>query len=271
MKDQVDILIIDSDPITGKLLFEIAATKYKVQLATLGSEGIELFKRLKPMIVLVDLNLPDKSGFEICKEIRFLFPERLVYLIALSTEELPDTKGKAYAAGANDFITKPINSFEIIAKLNTFFKLGHYSQSFDHFSFAEFIKKSSALLKTVNRLQDDYDKIIALEAKSPDIIVHMHDGSTWETRCSLKSFIQLFPKNLLIRIHKTFAVNIRYFNGVTTQDGHWMAKVHAPNHDLTLPISRKHLSLLKNLSTLKDQGESLNEMDFNLMQKVESM
>lgn len=89
----------------------------QVIVATDGIRGVELATREAPDLVLMDLYLPGMDGFEAIRLIKASSASRRIPIIALSAHALEDDRAKAYAAGCDDFETKPIDFPRLIAKM----------------------------------------------------------------------------------------------------------------------------------------------------------
>ena len=88
-----------------------------------GTQGIECFKREAPDIVLIDVYMPGRDGFEIVRELRALSGEHWVPIIFLSSMEGSDGIEKAIACGGDDFITKPVSPVVLEAKIRALRRL----------------------------------------------------------------------------------------------------------------------------------------------------
>jgi CheY-like chemotaxis protein len=89
----------------------------EVIVATDGVRGVELATREAPDLVLMDLYLPGINGFDAIRLIKASSASRRMPIIALSAHALEDDRAKAYAAGCDDFETKPIDFPRLIAKM----------------------------------------------------------------------------------------------------------------------------------------------------------
>jgi CheY-like chemotaxis protein len=89
----------------------------EVIVATDGAQGVALAARELPDLVLMDLYLPGTDGFEAMRQIRASSAARRIPIIALSAHALEDDRDRAYAAGCDDFETKPIVFTRLIAKI----------------------------------------------------------------------------------------------------------------------------------------------------------
>jgi len=108
-------LVIDDEPQIQRLLrITLEANGYRVVDATTGSDGIAQAAQRRPDVVLLDLGLPDLEGLEVLKRLR---EWSRVPVIVLSVRDHEDDKVAALDAGADDYVTKPFNSAELLARL----------------------------------------------------------------------------------------------------------------------------------------------------------
>jgi DNA-binding response OmpR family regulator len=119
------ILVIDDDPeITNiiSLTLRVGWVEAEVISARLGEEGLQVVEAQTPDIVILDLGLPDISGFEVLKGIR-LFSNIPILILTVSGEELNIVK--ALELGANEYITKPFRQMEFLARLKSLARKYH--------------------------------------------------------------------------------------------------------------------------------------------------
>ena len=109
------VLIVDDEPQIQRLLrVTLEANGYRVFDAATGSDGIAQAAQRRPDVVLLDLGLPDLEGMEVLKRLR---EWSRVPVIILSVRDREDDKVAALDAGADDYVTKPFNSAELLARL----------------------------------------------------------------------------------------------------------------------------------------------------------
>jgi two-component system KDP operon response regulator KdpE len=110
-------LVIDDEPQIRRLLrVTLEANGYAVFDAATGQDGIVQAAQCRPEIILLDLGLPDLDGVEVLKRIR---EWSRVPVIVLSVRDREHDKIAALDAGADDFVTKPFGSGELLARLRT--------------------------------------------------------------------------------------------------------------------------------------------------------
>ncbi len=119
MKDKPNVLIVDDEPSIRESIKLILGNKFEVLEATNGFEGIELYKKYKPDIVLMDLMMPLMNGVEATKKIIEFDPNAVILIITAYSEK----KGEeAIKAGAKAILPKPFRRKELIEFINKFIK-----------------------------------------------------------------------------------------------------------------------------------------------------
>ena len=114
---KTEILIIDDEPQIRKLLeINLENNDYKVSMAETGQEGLLKAVNHPPDLILLDLGLPDKSGHLVLKELRVWYHKPI---IILSVQDDEESIVKALDNGANDYLTKPFRSQELLARIRS--------------------------------------------------------------------------------------------------------------------------------------------------------
>jgi two-component system KDP operon response regulator KdpE len=109
------ILVIDDEPQIRRVLRSTLSFRgYEISEAATGEEGVELAGKLKPDLILLDVNLPGISGIEACKEIRRTSDAPIIMLTVRNAER---DKVVALDAGADDYVTKPFGIEELLARV----------------------------------------------------------------------------------------------------------------------------------------------------------
>jgi DNA-binding response OmpR family regulator len=115
------ILLIEDEPKLGKVILEeLRGQGYQVDLAADGLIAESFFKQNNYSLVLMDVNIPHKSGFELCKEFRSL--KKSIPIIMLSAMGEINDKMEAFKLGADDYMVKPFHFDELFARLKVFLK-----------------------------------------------------------------------------------------------------------------------------------------------------
>lgn len=148
------IVIIEDDRAvveTIMLAFQVGWPGSEVIPSRLGLAGVELIEIKQPDIVILDLGLPDISGFEVLKQIR-LFSSVPVIILSVRGEEEDIIKG--LELGADEYITKPFRQFELIARVRALLRrqntpIGDVPFVFTNHSFYPCLRKIVSSNKTL--------------------------------------------------------------------------------------------------------------------------
>lgn len=109
------ILIIDDEVQIQRLLeITLSANDFKISEASTGKEGLALAASIQPILILLDLGLPDIDGIEVLKKLRVWYQKPIIILSVRNSEE---DIVKALDNGANDYLTKPFRTGELLARI----------------------------------------------------------------------------------------------------------------------------------------------------------
>lgn len=108
------LLIEDDSGISTPLSLYLENAGYDVIVCERGDEAEEVFLREKPAIIILDINLPGKTGIEICRDIR---AKSTTPIIMLSARESEEDKVTLLELGADDYVSKPFSSRELVARI----------------------------------------------------------------------------------------------------------------------------------------------------------
>jgi adenylate cyclase len=124
MNSPPKILIVDDNPKNVKLLSDLLGAKgYQVVTAFSGPDAIEKVAAQKPDLLLLDVVMPEMSGYEVCRTIRKNDATRLLPVVMVTALDPGEERVKGIEAGADDFITKPINQPELLARVRSLLRV----------------------------------------------------------------------------------------------------------------------------------------------------
>jgi two-component system alkaline phosphatase synthesis response regulator PhoP len=120
---QRTILIADDEPDILEILnFNLLAEGYHVIKAINGNEAVDLAKIHKPDLIILDVMMPGKTGFEVCKILRSRNEFENTIIIFLTALNDDSTEIKGLETGGDDYITKPISPKVLISRVNALFR-----------------------------------------------------------------------------------------------------------------------------------------------------
>ncbi len=153
------LLVVDDDPITCDVLdgyLRHAGFSF-VQIVHSGRAALRAITAETPDLILLDVMMPGLSGYQITERIRKDHPDRYIPIILISALMEPQERARGIRAGANDFITKPIDNHELIARVTSFL---NYKQVLDQLKSE---RTRLSILYSISQAfnQIDYERIIS--------------------------------------------------------------------------------------------------------------
>jgi len=130
-QDQIDatILLVDDTPENLRLLTDyLSESNYRILVARSGASALKRFEFVRPDIILLDVIMPEMDGFELCAKLKDSPDTSDIPVIFMTALTNPEDKTRAFDAGAVDFITKPIQKEEVLARVKTHLKIAKYQE-----------------------------------------------------------------------------------------------------------------------------------------------
>lgn len=126
------VMIVDDDPINIQVLVNFVGGTYRVMETCSGPEAIRWIREgVKPDIVLLDIMMPHISGFEICRQIRTEYNSGEMPVLFLSAKNQIADLTAAFELGANDYIPKPADKQELMARIGMHLRLAQWNRSLE--------------------------------------------------------------------------------------------------------------------------------------------
>lgn len=123
------ILIVD-DTETMRLYEHmlLSGQGYELDMAENGLDALEKIKANRPDLVLLDIMMPQMNGIECCRQIKSDDETREIKVVMVTTKSEYEKVKEAFAAGCDDYVTKPINRVELLSKLKELLKFSELKQ-----------------------------------------------------------------------------------------------------------------------------------------------
>ncbi len=135
------ILIVDDEVLNLKVLENhLLLSGYQVEKAFTGTEALEKIKSNRFDLVIVDVMMPNMTGFELCRRIRETHLMNKLPLIMLTAKNSITDLLKGFESGINDYLTKPFSKDELLSRLRTHLRLKNFYVAADKFVPIEFLK-----------------------------------------------------------------------------------------------------------------------------------
>ncbi len=161
-----NILVVDDVPANLKLLDDILKSEgYKTRPVLSGELALRAAEKEKPDLVLLDIMMPDIDGFEVCRRLKENPDLKDIPVIFISAIGETANVVTAFNYGGVDYINKPFQAEEVIARVKTHLKLRFQSQELLELN--ERLKQQTKELEELNATKDKFFTIIAHDLKSP--------------------------------------------------------------------------------------------------------
>ncbi len=160
------ILVVDDDPRNVRLLEGIyRAAGYAVEKASSGSEALMRAEEAPPDLVLLDVMMPGMSGHDVCRRLKANERTRLIPIVLVTALSSTEDKVEGLDLGADDFVSKPVNRLELLAKTRSLLRVKVLHDEVLRAN-EELAKKNDELLR-LEQLKESLTQMIVHDLKNP--------------------------------------------------------------------------------------------------------
>ncbi len=152
------ILLVDDLPANLELLISYLSSSYHTAIAKNGLKAIQRAELLQPDLILLDIQMPEMDGFEACKRLKENDSTKDIPVIFMSSLTDTTDKLKGFELGGVDYITKPVNRYELSARINTHLTLKRVQDE---------LKMKNDILKDQAQQRKRVEQILRHDLKSP--------------------------------------------------------------------------------------------------------
>ncbi|MBN1864446.1 MAG: response regulator [Victivallales bacterium] len=121
--DKHRVLIVDDDSLNVEIIQEILGENFIYMSASSGEDALAVASEFLPDLILLDIMMPGMDGYEVCRRIRSNSMLSLTKIILVSARQMLSDRLDGYRAGADDYVSKPFDAEELLAKIKVFLRL----------------------------------------------------------------------------------------------------------------------------------------------------
>lgn len=193
------ILLVDDNAASLNHAENIVKSTYKVTCLTSGATALKFLQKQCPDLILLDINMPGMSGFDVVKEIKLMPHIKKIPIIFITSQSDPETEGLALSLGVQDFISKPMVPQTAMSRIKMHLELFEYREQLEDI----ILQKTEMLTEMQGLLSESISEL-----------VEQRDGSTGSHIKRIRFYVDLITTKLMekqtpgYQINGDFKVNI---------------------------------------------------------------
>ncbi len=231
------LLVVDDDPINVRVVqnfFE--SKKCVVKTAPDGITALDIIGGDDDIdLVLLDIMMPVMSGYDVCRRIRTTHSPGDLPVIMLTAKNMMSDIDAAFEVGANDYIVKPFQPGELLARVSTMLRLRNVRRS---------VAEGMTIRDRNRAYSIRFNEIIHITSHSKNVVVHTGERDI-ELPVQMKEIGDRLPPDMFIRIHKSHIINIRYVRSLShVLSGRYRVRLK-DSEDTELPVGPAFLGPLR--------------------------
>jgi CheY-like chemotaxis protein len=174
------VLAVDDNPqnlqFLGKLLSD---NGYEVGMGQNGRQALNFVKKSKPDLILLDIMMADMDGYEVCRHLKADLATRHIPIIFLTAKTDADDVIQGFEAGGVDYVTKPFNSVELLARIRTHVEIKILRGLLPMCSKCKKIRDDEGFWKQVDSYIEEHSQIIFTHGICPDCLTELYGEKDW--------------------------------------------------------------------------------------------
>ena len=222
------ILVVDDDKANLMLAQKILGGTYRIAAANSGAVAFKYLEKNKPDLILLDINMPEMSGFEAMEKLKSDERYSSIPVIFLTADKGVETETKCFQVGAVDFVGKPFVPDILISRVKRTLELEKYRSNLE-----EIVEEQTKLLnERAQRISEIQNHVIIGMAN----LIESRDGSTGKHVKNTQTYVQMIVNELKKQGYFTATLNEEYIQNVCKAAPlHDIGKIKVPDSILQKP------------------------------------
>jgi signal transduction histidine kinase len=247
VQDKPRILVVDDEPKNAKLLeAHLLPQGYDVVIAAHGQEALTIVAERRIDLILLDVMMPNLDGFEVTKRLRGDERSRLIPIVLITALQDTEDRIKGIEVGCDDFISKPFDKNEVLARVKALLKISYYRSLLD---------EKERFEQVIDRIEDGI------------VVVDRHFRVTHLNRRAA-DLLSIDPRNAPTNLISHLRNGLRvHYEGDVSRD----MQVKPLSFDLERPetVTTRSLLLAVRSSAIRDPAEDISEIVLTLRDVTE--
>ncbi len=207
------ILLVDDDPTIRTLVTRVFQSDYEVRAVANGEEALDMAPHFRPHVVLLDIMMPGIDGYTTCRRMRDNSTLTGTLIVIVSANSTSEEQLRAYEEGADDYITKPFDPHELLARVRLHFRLLDAVATIDEVS-SEIEKHKTETQKLVEHQQREVVAAQDVTMFTLARVAECRDQETGSHLIRMRDYSQILAEHLskkgpyVDQIDQTFLENL---------------------------------------------------------------
>ena len=177
---EVTVLLVDDNPQNLKVLYETLKDKgYRLLIANEGEKALDLAHRHQPEVILLDIMMPEMDGYEVCETLKQDDVSREIPVIFLTAKTDVQDVVRGFEAGGVDYVTKPFNSAELLARIKTHVELRTLRRLLPICSHCKKIRDDEGFWEDVDAYLESHARLTFTHGICPDCVHELYTDTRW--------------------------------------------------------------------------------------------
>jgi len=174
------VLIVDDNPENRKILGSLLVQNgYEVGVSTDGFKALEFVEKIEPDLILLDVMMPGMSGYEVCEKLKSDVRKKHIPIIFLTAKAETEDIVKGFEVGGVDYVTKPFNSAELLARVKTHIEIKTLRGLLPIYSSCKKIRNDEGFWESLEAYMNEHTDSQLSHSICPDCMKKLYGDQKW--------------------------------------------------------------------------------------------